>query len=72
MNDQQFEELSRKLDLLIKLTAVNLVKDKKSEEQIKFLSDQGFRPKEIADTLATTQNVVNIRLSEMCKRGIKK
>jgi len=67
MDDQGFKDLSRKLDLLVKLTAVNLVKDKKSEEQIKLLSDQGFRPKEIAWLLGKTTNFVNVTLHKLKK-----
>lgn len=69
MDKNQFKELSRKLDLLIKLTAANIVKDKKSEEQILFLSTLGFRPKEIAWLLGKTLNYVNVTFHKFKKKS---
>lgn len=62
IGNNQFKELSGKLDLLIKLTAAKIVKDKKSEEQILFLSTLGFRPKETAWLFGKTLNYVNVTL----------
>jgi DNA-directed RNA polymerase specialized sigma24 family protein len=41
-------------------------------EKIYLLHQAKFAPKEIAEILGTTSNVVNVRLSEMRKRVRKK
>ena len=61
-------EISKKLDILIRLSALNLVKDiKMQKDQIVMLSDAGFQPKEIADVLRTSRNTVNVTLSNIRK-----
>lgn len=61
--DPQLSEISRKLDTLIHLSALGLVRDIKTQkQQIAFLSDAGFQPKEIADVIGTTSNTVSVAL----------
>jgi len=60
-------DISDKLNILIKLIALGLCKDKTQSEQIAFLSSAGISPKEIANLLGTTSNTVSVTLS-----GIKK
>jgi DNA-directed RNA polymerase specialized sigma24 family protein len=61
-------EISAKLDTLIRLSALNVVKDLKTQkEQIAVLSDADFKPKEIADILRTTSNTVSVTLTEIRK-----
>jgi DNA-binding NarL/FixJ family response regulator len=58
--------MSRKLDTLVWLSAIGLVRDLKTQkEQIALLSDSGFKPKQIADTLGTTSNTVSVTLTEI-------
>jgi len=52
-----------KLDILIKLTAVNVVQNKDFKEQVRLLSSIGLQPKEIADILGKTSNNVRVTLS---------
>jgi len=67
MSTQEFRELIRKLDLLIKLIALNIVQDKKFKEQVKLLSSLGLQPKEIAWLLGKTSNYVRVTLHELRK-----
>ena len=60
-------KLLEKIDLLVKLTALNIVKDKDYKEQIELLSSIGLKPKEIADLLGKTPNNVRVRLSQIRK-----
>ena len=65
---EPWSEISAKLDTLIRLSALNVVKDMKTQkEQIALLSDAGFQPKEIADILRTTSNTVRVTLTEIRK-----
>lgn len=68
MTKEQFEAISRKLDLLVRMSALSHIADKKRQEQIMMLSNAGFQPKEIADILGTTANSVRVALSTMRKK----
>jgi len=67
MEDKQFEEIRDRLDKLIRIVALSSTKGLTSTESISMLHQAGFPPKEIADIIGTTSNVVNVRLSEMRK-----
>jgi len=61
-------DVSAKLDTLIRLSALNIVKDiKMQKDQIAVLSDAGFQPKGIADILRTTSNSVSVSLTAIRK-----
>jgi DNA-directed RNA polymerase specialized sigma24 family protein len=64
MNDNQVKIISKKIDLLIRLSALSLVMGKTQSEQIVLLNKAGFQPKEIADILGTTANTVRVSLSK--------
>jgi len=67
---EPWSEVSTKLDILIRLTALNVVKGMETQkEQIATLSDAGFQPKKIADILRTTSNTVSVALSAIRKEG---
>ena len=68
MNESQFDAISRKLDLLVRLTALSYVAEKRQKEQVLMLSVAGFQPKEIAEILSTTSNTVRVALSTMRKK----
>jgi|GEM_PF-634294 len=71
--DPQLSEISGKLDTLIRLSALSLVKGIKTQkDQIALLSDAGFQPKEIADILGTTSNTVSVTLSAIRKERAEK
>jgi DNA-directed RNA polymerase specialized sigma24 family protein len=65
-------KILEKLDLLVKLTALNIIKDKDFKEQVKLLSSIGLQPKEIADLLGKTPNNVRVTLSQIRKEKNKK
>jgi precorrin-6B methylase 1 len=72
-DSEGFDEISKRLDVLIRLSALNLVKDiKKQKDQIAILSDSGFQPKQIADTLRTTSNTVSVALNAIRKERAEK
>lgn len=59
------DDVSEKLDILIKLQAAALTVDMESvKEKILFLSKAGLRPTLIADIVGTTANHVNVTLSK--------
>ena len=72
MEAKQFDQLMQKLDGLIRIVALSSMRDFTSTEKIALLNRAGFSPKEIAEIIGTTQNVVNVRLSEMRKREAKR
>jgi hypothetical protein len=62
------DELSDKLDILIKLQAAALTAQMEStKDKIVFLSKAGLRPTLIADIVGTTVNHVNVTLSNARK-----
>lgn len=64
------DELSEKLDILIKLQAAALTASlESSKDKILFLNKAGLRPKLIADIVGTTPNHVNVTLSKKRKPG---
>lgn len=72
MDDKQFETLSKKLDTLIAIAAVNAVSGKSLIEQVSLLNSIGLRPFEIVSILNKPANVVRAALSDARKRVEKK
>jgi len=62
MNDINLKILE-KLNILVKLTTLNIVMDHDYREQVRILSLVGLKPKEIADLLGKTSNSVRVTLS---------
>jgi len=59
------DDISEKLDILIKLQAATLTAQMESvKDKILFLSRAGLRPTLIAEILGTTANHVNVTLSK--------
>lgn len=56
-----------KLNILIKLTAANAIKDKDFKEQVRLLSSVGLQPKEIADILGKNPNHISVTLFSLRK-----
>lgn len=61
-----------KVDILIKLTAANVIQNKDFKEQVRLLSSVGLQPKEIADILGKTPNNVRVTLNMIRKEKNKK
>lgn len=67
------EDISEKLDVLIKLQAAALITSlESSKDKILFLDRAGLRPAMIAEIVGTTPNHVNVALSQARKRPAKK
>jgi len=65
------EEILERLDLIIKLLAMNVMKGEETQkEKIIQLSKLGLQPKEIANILNTTANTVRVALSNARKEGL--
>jgi len=72
MEEKQINEITKRLDKLIRIIALSSTRDLTLTEKIYLLHQASFTPKEIADILGTTSNVINVRLSEMRKLRHKK
>lgn len=66
MNENK--NIIEKLDMIIKLLAMNQIKGKDVGEQIIFLSKLGIANKDVADMLEKSQNTVNATLSQYRKK----
>ena len=63
------DEISEKLDILIKLQAAALTEEmKSSKDKIVFLANVGLRPTLIAEIVGTTPNHVSVTLSKERKQ----
>jgi len=72
MDERQFKEIASRIDLIIRLLALDIVKDLKvQKDKIIALSSFGFGPSEIAKLLGTTPNTVSVVLSEIKKKTKK-
>lgn len=72
MDEKQFQILSGKMDTIIKLLALNAVKEKELKEQVWLLSSSGFQPKDIADMLGKTPNYIRVILHGLRKEMKKR
>ena len=57
------EKLVAELKRISILLALNITKDQSQRQQIEFLANVGFQPREIAEILHTTPNTVHVTLS---------
>lgn len=72
IDDRDIQRFENKIDLVIKLLAYGLIKDKEYRDQVSILSNIGLQPKEIAVILGKTANNVNVTLSLIRKAKSKK
>lgn len=71
-DENHLTAISRKLDVLIRLSAIEVIRGVKlQKDQIAILSDSGFKPKEIADILRTSSNNVSVALVQIRKERAK-
>jgi len=71
-SNKQFEELSEKLDMLIKLTAMNALRERTLTDQVEILSAIGLEPKEIATILGSDPATISTLKSRAKKKRTKK
>jgi len=62
-------ELEQRMDILIRLNAIQLIKGKKQADQIRLLTLAGIGPKEISEIIGTTPNTVNVCLASLRNRN---
>jgi hypothetical protein len=66
-NEERIDELNRKLDLIVRLLAYQLVAGKTLSNGAPVLKRLGLSASEIAAVFDTTSNTVNVRLTESKK-----
>ncbi len=71
MDTEILKEISIKLDSLIKLSALNYIKDKSMTDQIGFLAELGFKNPEIAQMVGTNRDSV-ATMKNQYKKKIEK
>jgi DNA-directed RNA polymerase specialized sigma24 family protein len=64
------QDVSGKLDLIIRLLALNLSDGKRQADQIVLLNRAGFTPRQIAELLGTSANTVSVELSRLRRQGV--
>lgn len=67
MAEKIFESIDNRLKIISKLLALDVVKGRQFNEQVKILHEMGMLPTEIADCLGKTGNNVRVAI-----HGIKK
>lgn len=73
MEKKMTEEIIKKLDILIKLTAANVIKgDKTQTESIIKLNGMGIGYRDIAKIMSTSESYVALILSKNKNKGVKK
>jgi hypothetical protein len=68
MSSEDTKEICDRLDVLIRLSAANVIVGKNYDDQVRILYAAGFQPKEIADFLGRTPNAISIKLTELRKK----
>ena len=64
-------EILRRLDVIIKLLTIDVMKDKTQRDKIMLLNGAGFGPKQISEIIGTSSNTVNVALSNLRKKQKK-
>ena len=60
MSDKQLDNISKKLDVVIKLLAFNLIKDKPIIDQVDILTKIGIKVTDIADVVGRSKNQIYV------------
>lgn len=69
MEQEQFEEITKRLDLIARLISLSLVKNEKTlAGKVKVLDASGFKPKEIATLLDKKLNHIHQVLHKLRKK----
>ena len=69
MEEKNESKIIEKLDLLVKLTAIDVLKDKKTlKEKVELLDNLNLGPTEIAKILGTNKNNVSVMLNYLKKK----
>ncbi|MDE2588288.1 MAG: hypothetical protein KGL95_01290 [Patescibacteria group bacterium] len=68
MTEDILNSIDNRLRIITKLHALEVVKGKQFQEQVKLLHDVGMQPMEIADCLGKTPNNVRVILHHIKKK----
>jgi DNA-binding CsgD family transcriptional regulator len=72
VSEDILREISKKLDVLIKLIAVDVAKGRELREQVRLLDQAELAPREIARILGKTPNTVSVTLFNLRKATSEK
>jgi len=61
--DELSSSIEKKLETLIKLVAMNAIKGREFQEQVRILDQAGLKPSEIASLLNKTPNNISVTLN---------
>ena len=68
MNEEQFQSINKKLDVLIGSLATYLTKDQTLQERVELLDSLGLRQKEIAKALGKSERNISVNLLRIRKQ----
>ena len=68
VEESQFQQISTKLDSILKLLALNTVQGRSLRDQVALLSSVGFQPKQIAEMLGKTPNHISVVLHDIRRK----
>ncbi len=71
MDDNQFKEINKKLDILVKLMGASVIGGMEYREQLEILHKVGLGPQEISELTGKTRNNVEVTL-HLIKKSKKK
>jgi transposase len=72
MSNEKFErEILKRLDAIIKISTLGMMKENTQTERIDLLNSVGFSPKEISEILNTSSNTVSVVLNKLKKKKNK-
>lgn len=72
MSEEVLRKIDSRLHIMTKLLALDVVKGRPFQEQVKLLYGTGMTPSEIADCLSKTSNNVRVALHYLKKKEAKK
>jgi len=67
MTEDSLKEISKKLDTVIRLLAIDVTKGRDEKEKVRLLNQAGLAPKDIAGLLGKTPNSVRVMLFKIRK-----
>lgn len=66
--DEKLEIISKKLDIVSRLLAFNIIKDKSVNEQVEILTKSGLKVSDIAAILDKTENQIYVTQTNLKKK----
>jgi hypothetical protein len=72
VSEDILRDVSKKLDVLIRLIAADVAKGRELREQVRLLGQAGLAPREIAQILGKTPNTISVTLFNLRKNAGEK